>query len=192
MPPKPPFHTEYECECGQVLKSVGDAAIANHKTGKRHENAMLVAADFQNYTCKCGAILKHVKQYQIDQHLKSKPCKAKHAALKQQSNIRDLVAPGLDPETAFYSLDDAQQEEIDSQGVKVPSAYENNCAFLAEAAIDDEAPRGDAPMGMEEQEEIPEDALQCGGICPEGLHEDKIIKNTKKYSSKKTKTTKNR
>jgi hypothetical protein len=113
MPPKLGFHTEYECECGQVLKSVGDAAIANHKDGKAHKKALLVIADFQIYTCKCGAILKHVKQYQIDQHIKSKPCKAKHAALKQQLNIRDLVAPGLDPETAFYTLADAQQEEID-------------------------------------------------------------------------------
>ena len=47
VPSKKEFHPEYECECGQRLKTVTDGNIKSHQHGKNHAAALACKATGQ-------------------------------------------------------------------------------------------------------------------------------------------------
>ena len=70
-----PYHTQYDCECRMVLRSVVDEAIQAHLQGKTHKKRMQESEPWQDYECDCGRKLVRVKAFQIKQHCESPACR---------------------------------------------------------------------------------------------------------------------
>ena len=70
-----PYHTQYDCEYGMVLRSIMDQAIQAHLQGKPHKKRMQDNDPWQDYECDCGRKLERVKAFQIKQHRESPACR---------------------------------------------------------------------------------------------------------------------
>ena len=101
---------QYDCVCGQTLKSVTKQAIEGHLGGERHRVAMNAAPDFQDFTCGCGRKLFHVKQAQITQHQKGRDCRLKIQTLQQTSLLEHLVEPV--PRSFAFAEEDQEPSEV--------------------------------------------------------------------------------
>ena len=65
------YHTQYDCECGTVLRSVTDEAIQAPFQGKTHKKRMQECETGQDYECDCRRKLVRVKAFRIKQHCES-------------------------------------------------------------------------------------------------------------------------
>ena len=101
---------QYDCVCGQTLKSVTKQAIEGHLGGERHRVAMNAAPDFQDFTCGCGRKLFHVKQAQITQHQNGRDCRLKIQTLQQTSLLEHLVEPV--PRSFAFAEEDQEPSEV--------------------------------------------------------------------------------
>ena len=86
-----PYHTQYDCECGMVLRSVRDQAIQAHLQGEPHKKRMQDNDPWQDYECDCGRKLERVKAFQIKQHRESPVCREARLHILSQNFMAERV-----------------------------------------------------------------------------------------------------